>query len=334
MWATALWGPCLTVCDRLSRVHVDARIRGRDKRERGVVVIRALAIVNPASGHYRRSGVRTALEQAAATGDLELDLHEVRDDETVSGLVRRGLEEGVGLFVAVGGDGTVSGVVEGLGGASVPVAVVPVGTGNLLARDLGLPLDPAEAARLISGEHDLRTLDAMRVGERLFVLNVGVGISSATVRDTRDEDKLRFGRAAYVGTGLRELFGVRPCLFKVSVDGRDTELRATEVTVANCDFIGEIPWPWSPEIRPDDGRLDVCLVLVPTAAESIRSWIRVLRHRRKLLPNVRWLRARRSVRIEATRRLPAQGDGDLIGETPIEVELVPGAVRVVVPRSR
>lgn len=164
------------------------------------------------------------------------------------------------------------------------------------------------------------------------MLNVGVGISAATVRDTRDEDKRRFGRAAYVGTGLREMIGVRPCRFTVTVDGRDTVLRATEVMVANCDFIGDLPWPWAPEIRPDDGKLDVCLVLVPTAAESIRSGWRVLRRRRKLLPNVRWLRARRSVRVESNRALPAQGDGDLIGETPVEVAVVPGAVRVIVPK--
>jgi len=293
---------------------------------------RALAIVNTASGHYDPEKVNAAIRRAASEGERALEFHEVSAGESVAGVVRRALETGVELFVAVGGDGTVSGVVEGLDGAAAPVAVVPAGTGNLLARDLGLPLDPVEAAELISGDHDLRTLDAMRVGDRTFILNVGVGISSATVRDTRSEDKRRFGRAAYVGTGLRELFGVRPCRFTVTVDGRDTLLRATEVTVANCDFIGDLPWPWAPEIVPDDGKLDVCLVLVPTAAESIRSGWRVLRHRRKLLPNVRWLRARRSVRIESTRTLPVQGDGDIIGETPIEITVVPEAVRVIVPR--
>jgi diacylglycerol kinase family enzyme len=110
-------------------------------------------------------------------------------------------------------------------------------------------------------------------------------------------------------------------------------VRATEITVANCDFIGDIPWPWAPEILLDDGKLDVCLVLVPTAAESIRSGLRVMRHRRKPLPNVRWLRARRSVKIEANRVLPVQGDGDLIGETPVEVTVLPQAVRVIVPRG-
>jgi YegS/Rv2252/BmrU family lipid kinase len=293
---------------------------------------RALAIVNTASGHYDPETVNAAIRRAASEGERKLEFHEVSEGESVAGIVRSALEAGVELFVAVGGDGTVSGVVEGLNGAPAPVAVVPAGTGNLLARDLGLPLDPVEAAKLISGDHDIRTLDAMRVGDRTFILNVGVGISSATVRDTRNEDKRRFGRAAYVGTGLRELFGVRPCVFTVTVDGRDTLLRATEVTVANCDFIGDLPWPWAPDIVPDDGKLDVCLVLVPTAAESIRSGWRVLRHRRKLLPNVRWLRARRSVRIESTRTLPAQGDGDIIGETPIEVTVIPDAVRVIVPR--
>ncbi len=294
---------------------------------------KVLVIVNPSSGHYDADTVGAALKAAASAGNHTLEFHEVVSGEPVSNVVRSALANGFDMFVAAGGDGTVSGVVEGLDGSPAPVAVIPVGTGNLLARDLGLPLDPMAAAGLIAGAHELRSLDAVRIKDRMFILNVGVGISSATVRDTTTADKRRFGRAAYVGTGLREAVGFRPCRFTVTVDGRVTRLRATEVTVANCDFIGDIPWPWAPEILPDDGKLDVCLVLVPTAGESIRSGLRVMRHRRKPLPNVRWLRARRSVRIEANRTLPVQADGDLIGETPIEVAVMPRAFRVIVPRG-
>ena len=292
---------------------------------------RIFAVVNPASGHYRSETVGAAIERAAATAERELEFHEVSAGESVPDIIRSATARGFDMFVAVGGDGTVSGVVEGLCGSPLPIAIVPAGTGNLLARGLGIPLDPVAAAGLIAGEHAIRTIDAMRVGTKVFVLNIGVGISSATVRDTSNADKRRFGRAAYVGTGLREMLGFRPCRFTVTVDGRTTRVRATEITVANCDFIGDIPWPWAPEILPDDGKLDVCLVLVPTVAESIRSGLRVMRHRRKPLPNVRWLRARRSVKIEANRRLPVQGDGDLIDETPVEVTVLPRAVRVVVP---
>lgn len=294
---------------------------------------RVFVVVNPASGHYHPDAIGAAIERAAAAGGRDLEFREVSAGESVSDIVRAAAGRDFDMFVAVGGDGTVSGVVEGLNGSRVPIAIVPVGTGNLLARGLGVPLDPVEAVGLIAGEHATRTIDAMRVGTRVFVLNIGVGISSATVRDTSSADKRRFGRAAYVGTGLRELLGFRPCRFTVTVDGRTTRVRATEITVANCDFIGDIPWPWAPDILLDDGKLDVCLVLVPTAGESIRSGLRVMRHRRKPVPNVRWLRARRSVKIEANRVLPVQGDGDLIGETPVEVTVLPQAVRVVVPRG-
>jgi len=294
---------------------------------------KTFVVVNPASGHYHPDAIGAAIERAAAAGGRDLEFHEVSPGESVADIVRAAAGRDFDMFVAVGGDGTVSGVVEGLNGSRVPIAIVPVGTGNLLARGLGVPLDLVEAVGLIAGEHATRTIDAMRVGTRVFVLNIGVGISSATVRDTSSADKRRFGRAAYVGTGLRELLGFRPCRFTVTVDGRTTRVRATEITVANCDFIGDIPWPWAPDILLDDGKLDVCLVLVPTAGESIRSGLRVMRHRRKPVPNVRWLRARRSVKIEANRVLPVQGDGDLIGETPVEVTVLPQAVRVVVPRG-
>ncbi|MCK4511495.1 diacylglycerol kinase family lipid kinase [bacterium] len=294
---------------------------------------KAFVIINPAAGHFRPDTIGAAIERAAAAGAVELEFREISAGESVSDIIRAAAARGFDMFVAVGGDGTVSGVVEGLDGSPVPVAIIPTGTGNLLARGLDIPLDPVAAAGLITGEHATRTIDAMRVGTRVFVLNIGVGISSATVRDTSNADKRRFGRAAYVGTGLREMVGFRPCRFTVTVDGRATSVRATEVAVANCDFIGDIPWPRAPKILPDDGKLDVCLVLVPTAGDSIRFGLRVMRHRRKPLPNVRWLRARRSVKIEANRILPVQGDGDLIGETPVEVTALPQSVRVIVPRD-
>ena len=294
---------------------------------------KALVILNPASGHYDHDAVGTAIERAASAGDRASEFRRVAQGESVPDIVRDGLARGFDMFVAVGGDGTVSGVVEGLDGSPAPVAIIPAGTGNLVARGLDIPLNPVRAAGLIAGDHDIRTVDAMRVDSRVFILNVGVGISAATVRDTSSADKRRFGRAAYFGTGLREMLGFRPCRFTVSVDGRVTDVRATEVAVANFDFIGDIPWPWAPDILPDDGKLDVCLVLVPTATESIRSGLRVMRHRRRPLPNVRWLRARHSVRIEPNRTLPAQGDGDLIGDAPVEVTVLPRAVKVIVPRA-
>jgi diacylglycerol kinase family enzyme len=145
---------------------------------------RGFVILNPASGHYHPDTVVAAIERAAAAGGWDLEFREISAGESVADIIRVAAGRGFDMFVAVGGDGTVSGVVEGLNGSRVPIAIVPVGTGNLLARGLGVPLDLVEAAGLIAGEHATRTIDAMRVGTRVFVLNIGVGISSATVRDT------------------------------------------------------------------------------------------------------------------------------------------------------
>ncbi|MCK4410236.1 MAG: acylglycerol kinase family protein, partial [Candidatus Eisenbacteria sp.] len=143
---------------------------------------KVFVIVNPASGHYQPDTIVDAIERAAATGALELEFREISAEESVPDIIRAAAARGFDMFVAVGGDGTVSAVVEGLDGAPLPIAIVPAGTGNLLARGLGVPLDPAQAAGLIAGEHATRTIDAMRVGTSVFVLNIGVGISSATVR--------------------------------------------------------------------------------------------------------------------------------------------------------
>ncbi len=295
---------------------------------------RAFVVLNPASGQGGADTVRRALERSAELGDLVFEVYEVVKGEPVAEIVRAALERGFDLVVAAGGDGTISAVARGIAGTPVPMGIVPLGTGNLVARALGVPFSPHAAVDLLTGEHRVRDVDAMEVGGELYVLNVGVGISSATVRDIRREDKRRFGFIAYIGAGLKVLFRFRLTRFTLRIDGRTFCRRAAEVGVVNCDFLGEFPWRWWPDIQPDDGHVDVALALTPTAIDTLRETRRLIATRRKPKPSVRWLRARKSVRIDADTPLPVQGDGDLIGQTPVEVTVVPGAVRVIVPAKR
>jgi diacylglycerol kinase family enzyme len=103
------------------------------------------------------------------------------------------------------------------------------------------------------------------------------------------------------------------------------------VLIANGGLLGMPPFRWGPHIRPDDGRIDVCVLSARSLSDYLRvGWQVLIGHRRRS-PNIRYYSAERSVVVDADRPLPIQGDGEILGETPVRVQVIPDAVAVVVP---
>jgi YegS/Rv2252/BmrU family lipid kinase len=238
------------------------------------------------------------------------------------------------MVVAAGGDGTVSAVAEGLVGTETPLGIIPLGTANVLARELGIPVELEGAVRLLAGAHGVTSIDAMKVGEKHYFTQVGIGIDAMMIRDTRREDKRRFGRIAYIWTALTRLLGFQPRRFLITADDRQELHRASQVVIANSGILGQPPFRWGPDIEIDDGRLDVCIVRARTLLNYVTLGWHVVRGQHRQSTNVRYLRARRQIDIETRRPLPVQADGEIIGETPMRVEVVAAAVRVIVPETR
>ena len=298
---------------------------------------RVFVVLNPKSGSFAVE-VREIL--CRHFGDEEsgsCNIHLLDEGHDVKALVREALTDGASLVIAAGGDGTVASVADGLIAAEseVPMGILPLGTANVLARELGLPLEPDGACEVLTGPNEIATLDVMRVGDRPFFTQVGVGLDSLMIRDTDTESKRRLGRLAYLWTAARQLAGFQPRRFLIRVDDRKPKLyRASEVLVANVGTLGQPPFRWGPDIKPDDSELTVCILRARSAFDYARLGWHVVRGAQGRDPSTRYFKARRRVGIAMKRArapLPVQADGEIIGETPVEVELQAGAVRVVVP---
>ena len=294
---------------------------------------KAFVVLNPVAGQCDVDVVRQTLEQHFAKTNWTYEVYETTGQERVAEIVHAALERGFELFVAAGGDGTVSGVAGGIVHTAVPMGIIPVGTTNALARELDIPLELDGALSLLMGDHAITNMDAMRIRDQFFVLNIGIGISALMMRDTERDIKRRFGRIAYLWTGLGKLLGLRLRRFTVEVDGQSSRLRASEVLIVNSGGLGEPYFHWEPHIHLDDGRLDVFVLRARTAPDYLRVVWGLLLGRQKRDPNVRFLSAERSIAINADRPLPVQADGDVIGQTPIQVQVVPNALQVIVPAT-
>lgn len=290
-------------------------------------------VLNPVAGRSEPETIRQALDRLLTYDNRGYEVYETTGREQLSEVVRAAIDEDFELVVAVGGDGTVSGVAGGLVRTSIPLGVVPVGTSNALARELDIPLHFEEALQLCFGKHATKVMDAMQVGDRIFLLNISIGLSSFTMRTAR-EDKRRFGRLAYIWTGLRGLLGFQPQRFRLKVDGQSHHIRASELAIVNAGILGGSPFRWGPHIRLDDGQVDISIVRVRTALDYFRLVWDVLLNRQKQDPNIGYLQAQQSIEIDSGQPLLVQGDGEIIGRTPLRVQIIPNAVHVIVPSAK
>jgi diacylglycerol kinase (ATP) len=293
---------------------------------------KSLVILNPSMAPGVRESVLRALERHFPAAGFEYTIHEPRAGDPFGEIVRGRLSEGFDLVVAAGGDGTVSAVVDGLAGSEVPLGIIPTGTANLVARELNIPLVPDEAAALIAEAPHSRMIDAMRIGSRVYVLVAGIGISASVAGGTTRGNKRRFGLIAYLGAAILKVFEFGPRHIEVTVDGVSRKHHAVEVAIANCGILAKMLFPKGPDIRVDDGHLDVWILDTRTLLDYPRYIFRIIT-RRHASPRAHFIEAERSISVRSATPLPVQADGDVIGTTPVDIEVLQGACRVFVPEK-
>ena len=295
--------------------------------------MKALVIINPPADDGAKQGLLDLLNRQFASGHIEYDVYETRKGDRLGDIVRQRLPEGYGLVVAAGGDGTVSSVAHILEGGAVPLGIIPMGTGNLVARELGIPIDVDAAVALLAGRPRLRRIDAMRIGGRTYLLNAGVGINAEVIDRTTRLGKSLFGRSAYFGTAVWKVLQAKPQRLEVTVDGETRTFQATDVAISNCGILARGLNPNGPDVRADDGQIDVCILCMKTPLEY--PWYYFLKHIAPQYDNkvMHALVARKRVTVRSDAPISVQADGDIIGATPVDVDVLPAALTVLVPEA-
>jgi diacylglycerol kinase (ATP) len=256
-------------------------------------------------------------------------------DDPGTGQARAAVEQGADVVLACGGDGTVRSVAQALAGTGVAMGLVPMGTGNLLAKAVGVPTEAAAATRVaLSG--DDRTIDVGRIRvdedeeERVFLVMAGTGLDAVVMENTGEALKARVGRLAYFISGFRAMFGPQTRV-TVAFDGAPAvRRRSRTVVVGNIGtLIGGLVL--MPEATFDDGVLDI----VNIAPKGLAGWVavvlRVISRRRRGHQRIEHWQAT-SVVITTEAPQAAQIDGDPIGEVSVlSLRVDPGVLVVRIP---
>jgi diacylglycerol kinase (ATP) len=294
--------------------------------------MKAFVVLNPVAGRTKAATVRQALERHFIGPEWQIAIHETKADEPIGDIVRRQVEIGVDTVIAAGGDGTLSAVVDGVANSGVPLGILPTGTTNAVAQELGIPSNVDQACQLLTGKHKVRAIDALQVEDRLFVLSVGIGLDARAMEHTNRQQKRRFGKLAYIWVILKLILGIQPESFTLIADGQLRRVKAADILMTSTSTLTR-PFRWGPHIAPDDGRIDIIIMRARNPIDILGVVYDILvpgRPRRNR--NLRYWSAHNSIQVFPERPLPAQGDGELLGMyKSVEVQVWPGAVRVIVP---
>jgi diacylglycerol kinase (ATP) len=243
---------------------------------------------------------------------------------------------GVDVVVAVGGDGAVLQVVNAIAETSVALGIIPLGTGNLLAGNLGIPhrLDQAVDV-LVNGHHRRIDLGRVTVGGEAHYFSVacGVGFDARVMESTDTTEKRRLGKLAYVVAAMRQAQHVRDVSHEITLDGAHSTSKAAQVFVANFGQMGSLIKARR-EIQPDDGLLDVIVIRAPGPLLGLLAGVEALWQRDLGSTGAGHVfRAQaREVRIETRPERLVETDGSVIGKTPIIVSIRPAALTVIEPK--
>ncbi|MEX0833849.1 MAG: diacylglycerol kinase family protein [Actinomycetota bacterium] len=294
---------------------------------------RVAVVVNPAAGRGRALHLIPTVRGLLKSLGVEYSIEVSSAPDQPEKLARRAAEDGVGIVAALGGDGLAGMVSNGLMSSKAGLAVIPAGTGNDLARSLGLDRkDPLSAVRMLA-DPKTRPMDVLQVTSgrsRRYCLNVaGAGFDSE-VNETANATRTRLkGSAKYVAALLRTLRRFEPADFELVVDGKEIRRRAMLIAIGNGRSYGG-----GMRVCPDaslfDGSVDVCIVGEMSKGEFLGAFPKVFRGTHVKHGKVTMLRGK-EIELRADRRLMVYGDGEPAGPLPASFLVLPAALPVVVP---
>jgi diacylglycerol kinase (ATP) len=285
-------------------------------------------VINPASG--QNQPILNILNDVFHRAGVEWDVSVTHKRGDASRQARTAAESGVDLVAAYGGDGTQMEVANGLLGTGVPQAILPGGTGNAMAHELGVSLELREAAQLIVSSSKRRAIDLARSGDRVYMLRAYTGVPAEAGASREEKDRL--GQLAYIRASLKIASNMSLVRYRCKVDGQEFETEALLCFILNAGSIGGVlglELPTVANVNISDGLLDLYAISAETRQPLISIPKQLLRTEDSQLKVYHWQGSQISLAAD-----PPQDvwiDGEAGDHTPFVTSVLPQALEIVVP---
>lgn len=294
----------------------------------------AIVFYNSKSGQSKLEKHRDMIQTHFRDHQIATTIYEIpKPLDDIKKIVSQAIDEGTDLVIAAGGDGTVSLVGNTLIDKKEHLGILPLGTGNLLAKELNIPIDFKKAIEIITADDpSVIQMDTFRLKERNYILNLSTGVTSKVMSDTKSEEKKRFGFFAYFVKFVEQLLGLKLHRFIIEYDGKKMSSLASEILITNSRETGLEPLEWADNVKINDGALDMFVIRAGNIFEIAGLIISIFTKSQRMNPFIKIIQFKDQCRIESKSPLPVQADGDSVSETPVEIKVNPSSLNVIVGR--
>jgi diacylglycerol kinase (ATP) len=284
-------------------------------------------IANPAAGKGKATALIEEVRSALREHKVKFDVVLTKAPGDAADLARLAAEEGWQVIVSLGGDGTASEVIGGLAGTNSVLGIISCGTGNDIARSLGVPINTEQAINtLLAGRK--RRIDVGWEKDQLFANIAGVGFSCEVTCQANAMRRLK-GSLAFLAATYKALSSMKARQVRIEMDGEIIETKVVSVTISNMKYAGG-GMVFAPDAIVDDGLFDICIVRDIGKISFALTFPQMYKDTGARHPALSRHRAR-SVRIFAEQPIEKLFDGNINGKTPLEAKILPKAIDVLVP---
>jgi len=291
--------------------------------------MKIVIIYNPVSGNNDISLLEDELHKGLR--EYKIVLWKTEEPFHAIDLARKAVQENFDIIVAAGGDGTIIEVVSGMIESKAKLGIIPFGTGNMLAGNLGIPVNISKAIEIILDGHSQK-IDIGKINDRYFAFMAGCGFDAKIIREVSREKKRKLGLFAYYIEGVMQLFRPKYAVFKIKLDNdRIIKVRGLVAMIANSgNILGDL-LSLFPNASFNDGILDLLIVSPKNIFDYFSiTWKLIIRHPYDKTKKIQYFKAKQ-IEIKTKPSLFVQADGDVIGKTPVNIEVVPKAIEILVP---
>jgi diacylglycerol kinase (ATP) len=290
-------------------------------------------IINPAAGKDEivLPTINTCMKEAGITWEASIT-HNAGD---ATRFAKAAVNEGIDALAVYGGDGTLMEAISGMIGSAMPLIILPGGSANVMAMELGIPKDLREACTLISQvPREVKSIDVGQFGNRYFLVGLSLGFSADLVKGANRVSKNRFGMFSYFLSAAAAFRITKKAVYHLIIDGAEYNVQGLTCVIANSGNLGFTSISYDKHIDVSDGFLDV--VVLRKANLSLLKHVAITLLKRERPENVQLVKhwQGKEISVSARPRQTVQCDGEILKESSLHIKVIPHAINVLVPRDK